>query len=405
MSRHEALSDWTRELSSHMSHLSKPQAAVLAMWSYGIAVTRTCSCYTVAMFLAILLKRKMNTVRQQLREWCYDGADKRGTRRQQLDVEASFAPLLRWVVHVWVGTTMALAMDATSLGDRFVVLSISVVYRGMGIPVAWTVLTAQRKGAWREHWLRILEQVRPALPAEWTVLVLADRGMYARWLYRRIVRLGWHPFLRINQRAKFQPAGQQHWYWLTELLSQVGTCWQGEGTAFSSKDHHQRCTLVAWWGEGHEEAWFIITDLPSEGCQATWYALRAWCEQGFKCIKRGGWQWQHTRMSDPARVTRLWLALAVATLWMVSLGSDLEVGPSPELPDLPDLRPILAIAVTTIRQRRTRLFRLGWLWLIVQLITSQPLPLPQRLIPEPWPEAPPGWTPVSPLPQAQETYP
>jgi hypothetical protein len=199
MSRHEALSDWTRELSSHMSHLSKPQAAVLAMWSYGIAVTRTCSCYTVAMFLAILLKRKMNTVRQQLREWCYDGADKRGTRRQQLDVEASFAPLLRWVVHVWVGTTMALAMDATSLGDRFVVLSISVVYRGMGIPVAWTVLTAQRKGAWREHWLRILEQVRPALPAEWTVLVLADRGMYARWLYRRIVRLGWHPFLRINR--------------------------------------------------------------------------------------------------------------------------------------------------------------------------------------------------------------
>jgi hypothetical protein len=87
--------------------------------------------------------------------------------------------------------------------------------------------------------------------------------------------LGWHPFLRINQAAKFQPAGQRHWYWLTELLSQVGACWQGEGTAFSSKDAHLRCTLVAWWGEGHEEAWFIITDLASEGCQATWYALRA----------------------------------------------------------------------------------------------------------------------------------
>jgi hypothetical protein len=88
-------------------------------------------------------------------------------------------------------------------------------------------------------------------------------------------------------------------------------------------------------------------------------------------------------MSDPARVRRLWLALAVATLWMVSLGSDLEVGPTPECPDLPDRRPILAIAVRTIRQRRTRLFRLGWLRLIVQLITSQPLPLPQRLVPEP----------------------
>jgi hypothetical protein len=125
------------------------------------------------------------------------------------------------------------------------------------------------------------------------VLVLADRGLYARWLYRHIVSLGWHPFLRINQQAKFQPAGQRHWYWLTELLSEVGTCWQGEGTAFSSKDAHQRCTLVGWWGEGHEEAWFILTDLPSQGCQATWYALRTWCEQGFKCIKRGGLRFGH----------------------------------------------------------------------------------------------------------------
>jgi uncharacterized membrane protein YedE/YeeE len=67
MSRHEALSDWTQELSSHMPHLSKPQAAVLAMWSYGMALTRTCSCYTIALFLALLLQRKMYTVRQQLR--------------------------------------------------------------------------------------------------------------------------------------------------------------------------------------------------------------------------------------------------------------------------------------------------------------------------------------------------
>lgn len=405
MSHHEQLSNWTRELSSHMLHLSKPQAAVLAMWSYGMVVTRTCSCYTIALFLALLLKQKEGTVRQRLREWCYDVKDKQGTHRQQLNVEASFAPLLRWVVKLWTATSMALAIDATSLGDRFVVLSISVVYRGMGIPVAWTILPAQQKGSWRVHWLRMLTRVRPALPADWTVLVLADRGLYARWLFRHIVHLGWHPFLRINQGAKFQPAGQKHWYWLTELLHQVGGCWYGTGTAFSSKDNHLPCTLVAWWGEGHEEAWFILTDLPVEGCQATWYALRTWCEQGFKAIKRGGWQWQHTRMTDPSRVARLWLALAVSTLWMVSLGTDLELGPTSEWPELPDLRLILATSNGPFFKRRTSLFRLGWLWLLVQLITSQPLPLPKRLTPEPWPKAPEGWISCSSSPPAQETYP
>jgi hypothetical protein len=29
--------------------------------------------------------------------------------------------------------------------------------------------------------------------------------------------------------------------------------------------------------------------------------------------ERGGWQWQYTRMEDPARAERLWLALALAT--------------------------------------------------------------------------------------------
>ena len=50
--------------------------------------------------------------------------------------------------------------------------------------------------------------------AEWataavygTVLVLADRGLYARWLYKCILAQGWHPFLRINQGGQFRPLG------------------------------------------------------------------------------------------------------------------------------------------------------------------------------------------------------
>jgi hypothetical protein len=92
-------------------------------------------------------------------------------------------------------------------------------------------------------------------------------------------------------------------------------------------------------------------------------------------------------MTVPARAARLWLALAVATLWMVSIGSDLEVGPPPERPDLPDLRPLLGLQAAG-KSRRTRLFRLGWLWVLVCQITTRPLPLPWRFVPEPWPDIP-----------------
>jgi hypothetical protein len=225
------------------------------------------------------------------------------------------------------------------------------------------------------------------------VLLLADRGLYAPWLYRRIVRLGWHPFLRINQGAKFRPAGQARWYWLKELVGKEGGRWRGTGTAFRTVKSQLKCTLVAWWGEEHEEPWFILTDLAAQGTDAAWYGLRIWCEQGFKCNKRGGWQWQHRRMTDPGRASRLWLALAVANLWVVTLGSELETGPTAENRDLPDLRSLLVTPFEAGQRRRTRLFRPGWLRLRVQLITARPLPLPRQLVPEPWPDVPEQWSP------------
>jgi hypothetical protein len=391
MSRQGGLSEWTAEMSNRMPHLTKPQAVVLAMWSYGIALTHSCGRRTVVVFLALLLGQKRGSVEQRLRAWCYDTKDKRGEKRQALDVSTCFGPLLCWVVSLWTGTAIALAVDATSLGQRFVVLTVSVVYRGTGIPVAWTILAGQKKEAWRGHWLRMLRQLRPAIPGGWTVLVLADRGLYAPWLFRRIVRLGWHPFLRINSAVKFRPAGQTRWYWLRELVNQQGGRWRGQGTAFSTAKCQLTCTLAAWWDGGHQEPWFVLTDLAAPGCDAAWYGLRSWCEQGFKCNKRGGWQWQQTRMTDPARASRLWLALAVASLWVVTLGSERETGPTDENPDLPDLGPLLASPLQPGQRRWTRLFRLGRLWLLAQLITTHPLPLPRQLVPEPWPDVPEEW--------------
>jgi hypothetical protein len=186
---------WLTTIMHHLSHLSKPQATVLALWSFGMVLARSCALTAVSNLLATGMQRQEQTVRQQLREWYYDAKRKRGPKRQALRVETCFAPLLGWVVSWWQGTQLALAIDATTLGQRFVVLAVSVVYRGCAIPVAWTVLAATAKHAWRREWLRMLRQVRRAVPRSWTVIVLADRGLYARWLFRRITRLGWHPFL------------------------------------------------------------------------------------------------------------------------------------------------------------------------------------------------------------------
>lgn len=68
-----------------------------------------------------------------MREFYYEAEAKRGELRRELVVETCFASLLGWVLERWEGQQLALALDATSLGQRFVVLVVSVVYRGCAI--------------------------------------------------------------------------------------------------------------------------------------------------------------------------------------------------------------------------------------------------------------------------------
>jgi hypothetical protein len=395
MARHDAVYQWTQEVTTHLPHLSLSQATVLALWSLGMVLARSCALTAVTLVVATWQGRKANTVRQQLREFCYEAAAKQGPKRQDLRVEPCFAPLLRWALAGYAGPQLALALDATSLGNRFVVLACSVVYRGCAIPVAWSILPAGDKHAWRPEWLRLLGRLAPAIPSSWTVIVLADRGLYARWLFQAIGQHGWHPFLRVNLGGTFRPAGLARFYPLRRFAPTVGQRWQGQGTAFST--NRLDCTLLAYWAEGCADPWLVLTDLPPEAADAGWYGLRAWIEHGFKLIKRGGWQWQRTRMTDPERAGRLWLAVAVATLWLVRVGGEVE-------DTLPDST-LLSLAEVGLpsrrRQRRaTRLrlvslFRRGWVALLVALLNDAPLP-PGRFRPGPWPALPAHATPAQP---------
>lgn len=220
MSHTDTLSQWESTVSTYLPHLSRPQAHVLALWSYGMVLAKSCGITSVAAVLADLLGCSFSTLRQCLREWCYDAADKRGKQRQEVDVTLCFAPLLGWVLSWWPASEsrLALGIDATTLSDRFTVLAISVLYRGCAIPMAWKLLRTHEKGAWEPYWKDLLTALQGSVPKQWTVIVLADRGPYAPWLFQHIVSVGWHLFLRINRGGKVRPVGAAQFVWLSTLV-------------------------------------------------------------------------------------------------------------------------------------------------------------------------------------------
>ncbi len=102
-----------------------------------------------------------------------------------------------------------------------------------------------------------------------------------------------------------------------------------------------------------------------------------------------GLGWYHSKMLDAGRVERLWLAMAVAMVWMVGVGSQADSQrPLPHLEQLPQThiaRQRLQRAPTQLPARRLSCLQRGRLVLVAALFRAESLPLP-RLVPELWPE-------------------
>jgi hypothetical protein len=248
--------------------------------------------------------------------------------------------------------------------------------------VAWKIVVAAQPYPWEPEWKALLGHFRRVVPADRTVVVMADRGLYAKWLFEAITAVDWHPLLRINARGKFRPAGWYHRFGLRGWMDRVGQQWRGRGIAFPTPSCQLSRTLLARRAERYAEAWLVVTDLPPEAADVCWYGLGARIERGFKRFKRGGWHWQYTRMDDPARAERLWLALAIAPWWLIAVSGEAEETVAVETMD----------AAPQTQKRRWRLigvFHRGWVVIMAALLHHDPLPLATGK-PDEWPTETPS---------------
>lgn len=376
MKLNQHLKDWKQIVSQKFPSLSLPQVSGLATWSFGMVMTQSSSLTKVSTLIAKINQEKGNTVRQRLKEWYKEGKAKakKGNKRVSLEVKGCFASLLKWIVDLLPQSNQELpmALDATSIGQNFVVLSINVLYRGSAIPVAWKVVKGTEKGSWKPYWKELFQSLKNVVPTDWKVIVCADRGLYAPWLYEQIVELCWHPFLRINHQGQYRRQNSSFWHPLSTVVTDTGESWSGQVTCFKSNPID--CTLLARWDDSYTDPWLILTDLKSTDADIGWYGFRSWIECSYRDVKSDGWQWQKTRLLKAERAERHWLAMAVAMLWMVTLGGEQEISSHDEL--IGD-RAFLPESTPT---RQISCFLNGLLTVVARLLNGQSIAL-GRLLP------------------------
>lgn len=364
-------------------HLRPAERSGLALWVVALLAAESCCERTILTKLAPL-GYAAHALRARLREWLYDGPDRAAPCQTRLEVERCFAPLLGWVLAWWGGSSLPLAIDATGLRG-LVVLSLSVLYRGTAIPVAWVVLPTKGKGQWLPHLERLLTVLAPAVPETMTVLVMTDRGLWSPRLWRQIRENGWHPLMRIRPDATFAPAGQRRQR-AKELVPGAGWCWVGEGIAYKHRPKRLAATLLVVWGEGQAEPWLLLTDLPPDQVGVSWYGLRTWIELSFRALKSLGFHWERTRRTDPDRIARHWLVLAIATLLDLAVGTRLE---DADWRGVPPGRLRRARIPPPTRRRTTSVFARGLAWLHVVVLGGARWWRALWLLPERLPD-PPG---------------
>ncbi|MCS7300260.1 MAG: hypothetical protein NZ556_01715, partial [Fimbriimonadales bacterium] len=244
-----------------MPHLPPNQQHTLTCLVFALLTLGTLAQSQVSVWLALWTATLPNTAHQRLKR----------LRPHAWHEPACCHALRRAVLHLLRPTALWLAIGATTLRQHHTVLVISGVCQQTAIPVAWRVLPATQRGAGRGEWEQLLAQVRRGVPRGLPVYGLADRGLWAAWLFALIRRYGWHPLLRVNPQGQFRARWQRQAQPLTDFCPAQGRQVAVEGFAFR---YGLRCTLVVFWGASAKEPWYLLTDLPASGVLGAWYGMR-----------------------------------------------------------------------------------------------------------------------------------
>jgi hypothetical protein len=245
---------------------------------------------------------------------------KRWLYNERIEALALYTPLVQNALLDWGERKVYVALDTSMLWNTYCLIRLSVIYRGRAVPLVWEVIEHQSSTVGLDRYKSLLQTANRVLALRSEVVFLADRGFVdtalmeylcqvLHWRFRIrfkkgivLYRQGVRKRRKLSVRAAHGHARFYHNVWVSnELFGPV---------------HIAFARL-----RGSRETWFIISDDPTGAKTFEEYGLRFDIEENFLDDKSNGFQLESSQIRDPAALTRLCLVLAVATLFLVSQGT------------------------------------------------------------------------------------
>lgn len=232
-----------------------------------------------------------------------------------------YRPLLRSALHGLKGQRVQLLLDRVLLNDQHNLLVVSVGFRRRSLPLAWVALPHRGKSSLSDQ-QAVLEAGLSVLPEGVRVSVHADSEFRSlelfRWLRQRQcdVMLGIYGNTRIGLRPDGPLTPLEQWLSDRSTVAYLNDVYVTEA-GFGPLN------VLGWWVKTADGEWkvqAVMTNLPARWQTYRLGSRRMWIETVFRDWQSGGFQLDRCGIEERERVAQLLLVLAIAYLWLVSLG-------------------------------------------------------------------------------------
>lgn len=208
---------------------------------------------------------------------------------------------------------LEIIMDWTTVWP-YVVLEALIPLDGRAVPVlSWAALRGSLSCRQNTLEMEFLASLRRAIPKQWRIIIVADRGFQRTELLRYIKGLGFSYVIRVKGDAWIKSGrftGKLRDYPLS-----VGQCFKLSDVVYhKSKRYGLKLILNCEKIKGKKCSWLLATDLGlSAGQVVKIYERRFWCEESFRDQKQE-FELEAVRVKRAERLENLLLALAIVVM-------------------------------------------------------------------------------------------
>jgi Transposase DDE domain len=244
---------------------------------------------------------------------------------EHIQEEVYFLPYAELLLSHLACATLVLVMDGSGVGRGCCALMMHVVYQGRALALAWRVRGCPKGHCPEALHIALVEVVNELIPEETRVVFLGDGEFDGVKLQHVMNESGWFYACRT---AKSTVATWQDITFDLDLLGRslkAGRLIELKGVQFT-RDAYGPVMVLCCWATGEVEPLYLVSNMSNAEEAIKYYKKRFRIETFFSDQKSRGFHIQKSHIEDPQRLSRLLIALCLAYIWVVYLGSRCKTG-------------------------------------------------------------------------------